>query len=79
MMIGDSNIGCSFNCFIGGVNMGKKYYYCLDTNKYVMSDDGVFYSIEKDGSLKINDYYLSIIFGDLSAEKISEEEFRKHL
>ncbi len=59
--------------------MGKKYYYCLDTNKYVVSDNGVFYSLEKDGSLMMNMYYSGIWFNDLSAEEISQEEFNKHL
>lgn len=56
----------------------KEYYYCEDTDKYIVYDDG-FYSLEENGDLKLNRYYDGILIGDVWAERISEEEFYAQL
>ncbi len=56
-----------------------QYFYCPDYKKYVKCDKGVFYSLEKNGKIKKNDFYLDILIGDIWVEDITEEEFNAQL
>ncbi|MGY3724604.1 hypothetical protein SAMN05421767_10572 [Granulicatella balaenopterae] len=55
-----------------------EYYYCIDYDRYVKCEDGMFYVI-KNGKEEFNDFYARIIFGDIWTRDITEEEYYAQL
>ena len=56
-----------------------QYFYCPDYKKYVKCENGIFYSIEKDGSEVQNSFYDKIFIGDIYTVDITGDEYNSKL
>lgn len=55
-----------------------KFYYLPDDNRYAKKEGGIYYWIN-DGKVEQHQTYIDIVFGDIYAIEISEEDFNEAL
>lgn len=55
-----------------------KFYYLPDDNRYAKEKDGFYYWIDE-GKVEFHQTYIDIVFGDIYAIEISEEDFNEAL
>lgn len=56
----------------------KRFYYLPDDNRYAKEEGGFYYWIDE-GKVEFHQTYIDIVFGDIYAKEISEEEFNEAL
>lgn len=54
----------------------KKFYYLPDDNRYAKKEGGFYYWIDE-GKVEFHQNYIDIVFGDIYAIEISEEDFEE--
>lgn len=59
-------------------NKKERFYYLPDDNRYAKKKGGIYYWIDE-GKVEQHQNYIDIVFGDIYAKEISEEEFNKAL
>lgn len=52
----------------------KRFYYLPDGKRYAKKEGGIYYWIN-DGKVEQHQTYIDIVFGDIYAIEISEEDF----
>lgn len=55
-----------------------KFYYLPDDNRYAKEKGGFYYWIDE-GKVEFHQNYIDIVFGDIYAIEISEEDFNEAL
>lgn len=56
----------------------KRFYYLPDDNRYAKKEGGFYYWIDE-GKVEFHQNYIDIVFGDIYAIEISEEDFNEAL
>lgn len=59
-------------------NLAEKFYYLPDDNRYAKEKGGFYYWIDE-GKVEFHQNYIDILFGDIYAIEISEEDFNEAL
>lgn len=63
---------------IKSYDVAEKFYYLPDDNRYAKEKGGFYYWIDE-GKVEFHQNYIDIVFGDIYAIEISEEDFNEAL